>query len=279
MNHLDPLWLQSYCAIARTGAMARAAQQVHRTPSAVSMHLRQLEGALDVQLVQRTTRSLRLTAEGERFLPFAQELLDLQGAARAAVQPVRPQETWRIGISEYFMPQRLEALLALLEREAQGARLELVWASSEQLQRFWREGQADLVVITSAAPVSEAKLLLREPLVWVSAPNRVPAHGGRTALVLLGTECPVRQIALAALARAGRPHELRLSCSGSQAAAAAVRAGWGVGCLNASAVPADLLQLTRQDPRRWPSPGRLAFYGLARPALQPTLRQLAAWAA
>jgi DNA-binding transcriptional LysR family regulator len=279
MNHLDPLWLQSFAAIAASGAVARAAQQVHRTPSAVSMHLRQLESALGARLVERTTRSLKLTPEGERFLPYAHQLLDLQSAAHAAVRPAAAPAVWRIGISEYFLPQRLQAMLALLEREARGARLELLWASSAQLQQLWQAGESDLVVVTSASPLPEAKLLRREPLAWVAAPGRLPPADGPAPLVLLGPDCPVRQIALAALGRAGRPHELRLSCSGAQAAAAAVRAGWGVGCLNASAVPDDLLRLAQLDPRRWPSPGRLAFYGLARPALQPLLRSLAAWAA
>ncbi len=243
------------------------------------MHLRQLESALGTRLVERTTRSLKLSAQGERFLPYAQRLLDLQAAAREAVQPAPAAAVWRIGISEYFLPQRLQALLPLLEREAQGARLELLWASSAQLLQLWQAEAVDLAVVTSAAPLPQARLLRREPLAWVAAPGHLPPPDRPAPLVLLAPDCPVRQIALAALARAGRPHELRLSCSGSLAAVAAVRAGWGVGCFNASAVPDDLVRLSQRDARRWPSPGRLAFYGLARPALQSALRSLAAWAA
>ena len=282
MNHLDPLWLQSFVAIAASGAVARAAQQVHRTPSAVSMHLRQLEGALGARLVERTTRSLRLTPDGERFLPYAQRLLELQAAARAALQPAAAPAVWRIGVSEYFMPQRLQSLLALLEqqaRQAGGARLELLWAGSAQLQRLWAAGDVDVAVVASGQPLPEARLLRREPLAWVAGPGWRPPAEGATPLVLLGPECPVREIALSALARQGRPHVLRLTCSGSQAAVAAVRAGWGVGCLNASAVPPDLINLARMDARRWPSPGRLAFHGLARPARQPVLKALMQWMA
>jgi DNA-binding transcriptional LysR family regulator len=277
MNHLDPLWLHSFTAIAGSGAIARAAQRVHRTPSAVSTHLRQLESALGVQLVERSTRSLRLTAEGERFLPYAQQLLDLQAAAQAALQPAQAETVWRVGISEYFMPQRLDQLLALLEAQAEGARLELLWASSARLQQLWQAGEVDLAVFTSATPVPEARLLRREPLAWVSAPGRSVSAERSTPLVLLGPDCPVRQIALAALARAGRPHHLRLTCGGSQAAVAAIRAGWGVGCLNHSAIPPDLNRLARQDAKRWASPGRLAFYLLAKPALQPVAKALAQW--
>lgn len=279
MNHLDPLWLQSFVAIARHGAVARAAQQVHRTPSAVSLHLRQLEGALGARLVERTTRRLQLNAAGERFLPYAQRLLELQAAARVAVQPAQAQAVWRIGFSEYFLPQRLAGLLALLESQSQGARLELLWGSSAALMRLWEAGEVDLAVAAHPAPPPQARMLRREPLAWVAAAAHLPPQDAAVPLVLLGADCPVRTIALDAFARTGRPHALRLSCSGAQAVVAAVRAGWGVGCLNASAIPDDLLRLSQLDARRWPSPGRLAFYGLARPALRAAMDALARFAA
>jgi DNA-binding transcriptional LysR family regulator len=101
---------------------------------------------------------------------------------------------------------------------------------------------------------------------------------GPVPLVLLGPDCPVRRMALAALARAGRPHHLRLSCTGSHGAVAAIRAGWGVGCLNQSAIPADLAAPPRGS-GRWPAPGRLSFYLLARQGLQDMERALKDWAA
>ena len=57
----------------------------------------------------------------------------------------------------------------------------------------------------------------------------------------------------------------------------ALRAGWGVGCLNSAAVPPDLVVLSEKDPKRWPSPGRLAFYGQARPAAASRGRTVASF--
>src|SRR5687767_3546080 len=127
MTDLDPLWLRSFVAIAQAGSVTRAAQQVHRTQSAVSTHLQQLESSVGVQLVQRSTRALALTAEGERFLPHARKLLAWQDEARAVVQPAAPAEVWRVGISEYFLPARLGELLALLRDTAPAVRFELLW--------------------------------------------------------------------------------------------------------------------------------------------------------
>ena len=278
MNDIDPAWLRSFAAIARAGSITRAAQQVHRTQSAVSTHLQQLEAAVDARLVERSTRALGLTSQGLAFLPHAESLLRAQDEAHAAVRPTREATTHRLGISEYFMPDRLGELLGVLRDAAGAARLELLLGTSAPLQRHWAQGEADLVVVTATAPPAGARLLRREPLAWVASPKLALPAGEPIPLVLLGHECPVREIALNALARSGRPHHLQLGCTGSQAAVAAIRAGWGVGCLNQSAITPDMAVLTRQDARRWPSPGRLSFYLLARPSARPLAQALTAWA-
>jgi DNA-binding transcriptional LysR family regulator len=273
---IDPLWLRSFVAVAQTGAITRAAERVHRTQSAVSTHLQQLEASVGARLAERSTRRLALTEAGERFLPHAVRLLALQDEARAAVQPSAGPAVRRIGLSEYFMPHRLPELLALLQAQDRDARLEVLWSSSAALQQLWAAGEMDLVVVTSDAPLAGARLLCREPLSWVAAPDAPPAPG-TVPLVLLGPDCPVRRMALAALVRAGRGHHLRLSCSGSHGAVAAIRAGWGVGCLNQSAIPPDLAQPGRGS-GAWPAPGRLSFYALARHGMQGAERALQAWA-
>lgn len=278
MNDLDPAWLRSFAAIARAGSITRAAQQVNRTQSAVSTQLQQLEAAVGAQLVERSTRALALTTQGLAFLPHAQALLRAQDDAHAAVRPAREAATLRLGLSEYFMPDRLGELLGVLREAAGAARLELLLASSAPLQQHWAHDEADLVVVTATAPPPGAKLLRREPLAWVAAPGLALPPDRPVPLVLLGHACPVREIALDALARSGRTHHLQLGCTGAQAAVAAIRAGWGVGCLNASAIPPDLAVLSRQDARHWPSPGRLSFYLLARPAARALARALSVWA-
>lgn len=279
MNDLDPAWLRSFDAIARTGSITRAAMLVHRTQSAVSMQLQQLENAVGVRLVERSTRALALTEQGERLLPHARGLIDAQREAHAAVVPQPTPTVWRIGISEYFLPGRLGELLDVLQGSAPHVRFELLWSGSMALKHLWDAEQVDLVVVLGDFAGLGARLLRREPLVWVVAPGHSPSPGASAPLVLLGPDCPVREKALQALARSGRPHHLRLGCSGSQAAVAAIRAGWGVGCLNTTAVPSDLQVLTKTASGFWPPLGHASFSLLARPALTKTAAALRRWAA
>lgn len=60
---------------AALGSFSNAAREADLLPGQVSAAVHRLERSLDRRLFARSTRSLRLTAEGEKYLPFAQELL------------------------------------------------------------------------------------------------------------------------------------------------------------------------------------------------------------
>ena len=64
--HLDDLGL--FLRVANARSLSEAARQLDQTPASVSARLKRIEEELGVRLVERTTRSLRLTPEGERFM-------------------------------------------------------------------------------------------------------------------------------------------------------------------------------------------------------------------
>lgn len=73
MNTSD---LSLFIRIAETGSITESAKQLGITPAAVSYALRRLEGELDIQLFIRTTRHLRITAQGEKFLYHCRQALE-----------------------------------------------------------------------------------------------------------------------------------------------------------------------------------------------------------
>src|SRR5579862_9455833 len=72
---LDVLGLQAFIALADAGGFGRAAEALHLTQAALTRRLQNLEEALGVQLVERTTRSTALSALGRDFLPRARRLV------------------------------------------------------------------------------------------------------------------------------------------------------------------------------------------------------------
>ena len=75
-RNLDMTALRSFVTVAETGGVTRAAGFLNLTQSAVSMQLKRLEEALDLQLLDRSARAISLTAAGEQlqikrlFQPF-----------------------------------------------------------------------------------------------------------------------------------------------------------------------------------------------------------------
>jgi len=68
--------LELFVRSSALGSFTAAAHEADLLPGQVAAAIKRLERDLDVRLFTRTTRSLRLTAEGELYLPTAQRVLD-----------------------------------------------------------------------------------------------------------------------------------------------------------------------------------------------------------
>lgn len=73
---LDVLGMEAFVGVATLGSFARAADALSVTSPALTRRLHNLEAQLGVQLLERTTRSVALTAAGASLLPRAQHLLE-----------------------------------------------------------------------------------------------------------------------------------------------------------------------------------------------------------
>jgi LysR family transcriptional activator of dmlA len=71
--------------LARHGSLSAAARALDLTPPAATKRLAQLEARLGVRLVNRTTRSLSLTSEGETYVAHATRILAAIGEMEEAV--------------------------------------------------------------------------------------------------------------------------------------------------------------------------------------------------
>jgi LysR family transcriptional regulator, transcriptional activator for dmlA len=77
---IQPADLGFFSVLAGAGSLSAAAQELGITTPAVSKHLAQMEGRIGVSLVNRTTRRMSLTPEGELYLEHARRILgDIEG--------------------------------------------------------------------------------------------------------------------------------------------------------------------------------------------------------
>ncbi|MFJ5956144.1 LysR family transcriptional regulator [Paenarthrobacter sp. NPDC092416] len=100
MSRMDVELRQLRClaAVVEEGTFTDAAIELRMSQAAVSRNIAGLEQALGVRLVERTTRSVGLTAEGERVLAKARRILsllaDLERDARAGTGKIRIGYAW-----------------------------------------------------------------------------------------------------------------------------------------------------------------------------------------
>ncbi len=123
--------LQAFVAVVDSGSITAAAERLAQTVSALSRSLARLEGKLGTSLLNRTTRRLALTEEGQLFLARTRAILDAVDEAeqQLAVRRERPAGRLRVNAATPFMLHVLVPLLGgLRERYPE---LELVLDSDE----------------------------------------------------------------------------------------------------------------------------------------------------
>ncbi|HSU77782.1 MAG TPA: LysR family transcriptional regulator [Burkholderiales bacterium] len=118
--------LEMLVRAADTGSFARAAQSLGLTASAVSRAMAELERQLHVTLFYRTTRSLRLTQEGEELYRRGREILDKLAEAESAVSRngARLNGALRVGMSVPLSRHIIMPALSAFMRRHPGLRLD-----------------------------------------------------------------------------------------------------------------------------------------------------------
>lgn len=165
-------------AVIESGSFARAADAMGMSPSGVSRAIARLEGRIGLRLLDRTTRTMRLTDDGARFYEQVAPLLSgIEEAAMAAsgvAQSVRGR--LRVNVDPYFsrlvLGPRLGAFLDLypelqIEIITRNEIGDLVADGMDVAVRFGDPAQTSLI----------SRLLMRTRVITIAAPSYLAKHG------------------------------------------------------------------------------------------------------
>ncbi len=170
--------MQAFAAVVDAGSFVKAADVLGISKAAVSRHVAELESRLGVRLLQRTTRRLSLTAEGEAFQASCKALLADVDAAEAEITSRSGEAT---GLLKVNVPVSFGLLhLAPLwpEFRARNPRVTLEVTLNDRFVDLIEEGY-DLAVRIARLPSSSlvSRQLASARLVLCASPAYLRQHG------------------------------------------------------------------------------------------------------
>ena len=244
--------LRAFVAVAETQHFGSAAMALGVSQSTLSQALSALESGLGVQLVERSTRRVFLTAEGRQLLPHAQAVIEaatvFTAAAAGASDPLRG--SIRLGLIPTVAPYVLPTLLSGLAERLPALELRVIEDQTERLLTGLRAGSLDAALIALPAeaggiieiPIYDEDFVLALPPGHPLAGKRrvPPAALAELPLLLLDEGHCLRDQALDVCHKAGVRAELANTRAASLATAVqCVTGGLGVTLIPQSAVPVE----------------------------------------
>jgi len=258
-------FLESFMAVADAGSFSAASRALHRSQSAVSSHVQQLEQELAVPLLERTTRHVALTPQGRLLLARCRTALaELRGAAAELHEEAGLKRGHvSIGTVPSVSAQRLPAVLAALKQRHPGVTVELHEASATRIYADLRERITDFAVapwLEDDTRDMQHELVLHDPYMAVLPAALAPADGkppalrdlARHDLLSQAQDTAVRAQIERAFHRAGLPFRPTVEVSHHQTLLAMVAAGLGVALMPWLCLPAEAPRSLRVLPLRRP---------------------------
>jgi DNA-binding transcriptional LysR family regulator len=178
---MDIAWMNDFVTLAACRSFSRAAALRHVTQPAFSRRIRALETAAGAALVDRSDKSFRPTAAGERFLTHARHILVLTEQAQAEVQSLSTRMNDPVYIvapsylSKTFFPQWYKAM----QKAVPGLNIRISGLRGSGALADLRRGAADFALVMTSRKLQpcydlsglETQVIGHDRMVAVASPR------------------------------------------------------------------------------------------------------------
>jgi LysR family transcriptional regulator, low CO2-responsive transcriptional regulator len=157
MNVLDLHKCQIFFTVARLESFTRAAQALNMTQPTVSQQVASLEATLNVELLERSTRHLRLTEAGEVLYRYTGQLITLSSEALDAVQTAAglSVQTLKLGVGHTLATYLLPGTLRRYRSQYPDDQVRLSVGNTGELLELLASGAIDVALVGSPAEHAE----------------------------------------------------------------------------------------------------------------------------
>ncbi|UZE08782.1 LysR family transcriptional regulator [Pseudomonas corrugata] len=235
---LDIELIRTFHAVARIGKFSAAAEHLHKSPAAVSVHVQRLETVAGGRLLNRDNQSVSLTALGKRLLVSTTELLSAHDRVLADLHGNRLAGRISLGVPDEYANHVIRDILPTFVAAWPNVVLELKTAPSYALQDLVLRGKLQAAVVTrpKERPDAPGQVLVPTAPVWVGPINMMLASSQPLPLAVHAAQCPYRQAMLESLRHSGRKVRIVLESPSNQAVKACVEAGLAISLIDRARV-------------------------------------------
>lgn len=153
--YVDTELLKTFLEVSRTRHFGRAAESLYLTQSAVSFRIRQLETQLGTNLFTRHRNNIRLTAAGERLVPYAESLMNTWLQAKKEISHASQHTELSIGATASLWEGYLTDWMQTLYEQHDELRLETRISTRQSLVKQLHSRELDLLIATEPPKMDE----------------------------------------------------------------------------------------------------------------------------
>ncbi|WP_407439697.1 DNA-binding transcriptional regulator YafC [Lelliottia sp.] len=230
-----------FVAVVESGSFSRAAVQLGQANSAISRSVKKLEMKLGVSLLNRTTRQLSLTEEGERYFRRVQSILQEMAAAETEIIETRstPRGLLRIDAATPVVLHFLLPLVKPFRERYPEVSLSLV-SSETFINLIERKVDVAIRAGTLIDSSLRARPLFTSYRKMIASPSYIARYGNPTNVddlkrhLCLGFTEPVSLNTWPIAGSDGQPHEIisGLSSNSGETLKQLCLSGNGIACLS-----------------------------------------------
>ena len=244
---LDIEQLKTLVAIDDTGNFTRAADEVSKTQSAVSMQMKRLEDTVGRPLFLKDGRQSKLTEAGRELVNYGRRILQMNAEVMSHFQGPQIDGAVRLGTPDDYAERFLPAILDRFSRTHPKVEITVSCEATPRLLERLADHQIDLAIVTRTKSMPRARVFRRERVLWVVSNTSNVWEESTVPLAMGQLECEWRQVATAALDKIKRPFRMAYSSWDFSALCAVVQAGLAVGILPESGLKPDMRVLTPEE--------------------------------
>jgi DNA-binding transcriptional LysR family regulator len=223
--------IKTFLTVVDAKGFKLAAQQLNKTPAAISQQIKRLEEILGKRVLERSNQGISLTSAGEILRTKGLRLMSLNYELLGELRQDELAGPLKFGAPTDYAPPLLQKLLPIFQREFPRVSPSIVLEPSRSLRPKVASGVLDMAIVAREPGGEEGYDLWTEEITWFGSSKN---EDGATRCGVLTTDCVLRDGALRDLKDGRHHHELVLETATVASLRDAVEAGFCQAFLPAS---------------------------------------------